>query len=149
MCTDTRSMKDVYENRAAKASHVISENCGNLELMGLLLRDPVVRPHRYSMSRWTREIGIWMGIGADRVKVVTMVLKQDLAVASAGVGVGLVVGLLACGAMNSIQIFGPRTAECLTFYRSFAVVAAYDDSRHVSAARRASHADPIRALRDE
>ncbi len=45
----------------------------------------------YNMARRTNEIGIRMALGAQRRPVIWMVLREVLAMAAAGLGVGLAV----------------------------------------------------------
>ena len=44
----------------------------------------------YLVAQRTHEIGIRLAIGADRMQVLTMVLKQGLTLAGAGIVAGLV-----------------------------------------------------------
>jgi ABC-type antimicrobial peptide transport system permease subunit len=148
---DVRTMQDLYTQRAVKTPNMIAQSVAGLGLMGLILA--VVGLYgliAYSVSRRTREIGIRMAIGADRQKVVQMVLKQGLTLSLAGVGVGLVVSFFACRVLTSalwIATFD-RTNPLLFVAISLpllliTVLATY------APARRASLVDPMRALRDE
>jgi predicted permease len=147
---DTRSMKDVYENRTTKAFQVVSEIIVTLGAVGLLLA--VIGLYgliAYSVSRRTREIGIRMAIGADRLNVVTMVLEQGLILGIVGVGVGLVIGLFACRAINSIQFLNLGRPDVLVFAGVSVLLLLTTTGASYLPAWRASHIDPIRALRDE
>jgi predicted permease len=148
---DVRTMHDLYTKRAVMLPAMITQVVGALGLMGLLLA--VVGLYglvAYSVSRRTREIGIRMAIGADRRKVVWMVLRQGLELGVAGVAVGLVVSVFACRLVTSSLSF-------VTFERVdpliFAVLPLLLVLVTVLAtwapARRASLIDPMRALRDE
>lgn len=55
----------------------------------------------YSVSRRTREIGIRMAIGANRGKVIWMVLNQGLKLGGFGVAAGLAVSVLAVRGLTS------------------------------------------------
>ncbi len=104
----------------------------------------------YSVSRRGREIGIRMAIGADRPKVVRMILRQGFVLGLIGVGVGLILSFFACRAVVSaawVATFDhlnyallPAIAIPLLFITVAATFAP---------ARRASLIDPMRALRDE
>jgi ABC-type antimicrobial peptide transport system permease subunit len=91
-----------------------------------------------------------MAIGADRQKVVGMILKQGLTLSLAGLGAGLVVSFFACRVLTSalwIATFD-RTNPLLFVAISLpllliTLLATY------APARRASLVDPMRALRDE
>jgi len=104
----------------------------------------------YSVSRRTREIGIRMAIGADRSKVVRMVLGQGLKLGAIGVAAGLVVSVAACRAMTSATWFltfdqvNPWIfAAIALLLLAITTLAAWAPARH------ASRIDPMRALRDE
>jgi ABC-type antimicrobial peptide transport system permease subunit len=148
---DTRTMQDVYTQRAVKTPNLIAQSVAGLGLMGLILA--IIGLYglvAYSVSRRTREIGIRMAIGADRQKVVRMVLKQGLKLGTAGVATGLVMSVFACRAVTSavwIASFG--SVSPLVFagialpLLLITVLATY------APARRASLVDPMRALREE
>src|SRR5205823_6189054 len=99
---DVRTMKDVYTQRAVKTPNMIAQSVAGLGVMGLILA--MVGLYgliTYSVSRRTREIGIRMAIGADRMGVVRMVLRQGLALSLIGVVVGLVVSFFVCRVLTS------------------------------------------------
>jgi len=148
---DERTMKDFYSQRAIKTPDMIAQSVAGLGLMGLILAMiGLYGLVAYSVSRRTREIGIRMAIGADRQKVIRMVLKQGLILGSTGVAAGLVISFFACRALTSaiwIASFG-RTSPLI--FAAIAVplliitvLATY------APARRASLIDPMRALREE
>jgi predicted permease len=102
----------------------------------------------YAVARRTSEIGIRMALGARREAVVWMVLQDVLALAIAGLAIGLPVAMGASKLVESI-IFGvkpgdPRAlASALTILLSAALLAGYLPSR------KASKTDPMAALRHE
>ena len=102
----------------------------------------------YSVARRTREIGLRMAIGAAKSNVLTMVLRQGLTLAMAGIVVGgvasvgaarvLAAGMAGLGAPNpAIYLAVPIMLVCLTLAASYIP------------ARRASTIDPLVALRDD
>jgi predicted permease len=148
---DVRTMRDFYNQRAVKTPNMIAESVAGLGLMGLILAMiGLYGLVAYSVSRRTREIGIRMAIGADRQKVIHMVLKQGLKLGVAGIAVGLIISFFVCRAITSqvwIASFEPLNP---LFYAAIAlplllitVLATY------APARRASLVDPMRALREE
>jgi macrolide transport system ATP-binding/permease protein len=147
---DVRSMKDLYIDRAEKTPRLITDTVAWLGFMGLALA--VVGLYgllAHSVGRRTREIGIRMALGADRRQVVRMVMRQAVRLGVAGVAVGLVIGLVAYKAISSSLFFDfghlgilPFVAVSLFLFVTM-MVATYVP------ARRASHIDPMRALRDE
>jgi putative ABC transport system permease protein len=102
------------------------------------------------VSRRSREIGIRMAIGADRQKVIRMVLQQGLVLGSIGVAAGLILSFFACRALTSaIWIASFSHLD----YGVFPVIAAplllVTLLATYGPARRASLIDPMRALREE
>jgi macrolide transport system ATP-binding/permease protein len=147
---DTRSMKDIYENRVVKTSNVINEIVAALGVMGLILA--VIGLYgliAYSVSRRTREIGIRMAIGADRPIVLGMVLRQGLTLGLAGIAVGLPIGILACRAINSIQFLRLGRVGVLPFLAVSVLLLLTTAGATYLPAQRASRVDPMRALREE
>ncbi len=149
---DTRTMEDLYTQRAVKTPDMIVNTVAGLGLMGLILA--MVGLYgliAYSVSRRTREFGIRMAIGADRFMVIRMVLKQGFVLGAIGVGVGLAIGIAACRLVTSGMVWmasfnatNPLLFAAIALpLLGITVLATY------APARRASRIDPMRALRDE
>jgi putative ABC transport system permease protein len=102
----------------------------------------------YGVSRRTHEIGIRMALGASRVELLSMVVRQGMVVALAGAGAGLLGALALTGWIGSL-LYGVAATDPLTFgvvsglLILVAVLASY------LPARRASKIDPLTALRSE
>jgi predicted permease len=102
----------------------------------------------YSVARRTNEIGIRIALGAERPRVIWMVLREVVAMAAVGLAIGLPA---AFGASRLVQSFlfqmKPNDPLALTLAASTllaaAVLAGYVP------AWRASRVDPWTALRDE
>ena len=148
---DTRTMADIYTQRAMKTPRMIAQSVAGLGLMGLLLA--IVGLYglvAYTVSRRTREIGIRMAIGSDRRRVIVMVLRQGFTLGVAGVAAGLVAGVLFCRVLTtSLWIANFDHVNALLFpaialpLLAITVLAAWQP------AWRASRVDPLRALREE
>jgi predicted permease len=102
----------------------------------------------YQVARRTREIGIRMALGALPSAVQSLILREGLATASFGIGVGLLLGValnqLLSSVMYGLQPFDPAVllgAAALFF--SAALVASW------LPARRATKVNPLDALRSE
>jgi predicted permease len=148
---DVRTMHDFFELRAVRTSNIITQVVAGMGLMGLILA--VVGLYglvAYSVSRRTREIGIRMAIGADRRKVVWMVLRQGIQLGVAGVAVGLVLSVFACRLVTSALSFVTfERVDPLIFAVLPLLLLVVTVLATWAPARRASLVDPMRTLRDE
>jgi putative ABC transport system permease protein len=102
----------------------------------------------YMVSRRTQEIGVRMALGAQASHVLSMVLREGVSAAAAGLGLGLGGALLVARLMSSL-LFGVKADDPLTFAAVVALVAAVAALASYLPARRASHVDPMSALRYE
>jgi len=102
----------------------------------------------YAVARRSREVGIRMSLGAEPGQVVGQLVREGMALAGVGAGVGLVLAFLGGQLLQSL-LFGVNAADPVTFLAvpaalmTIALVAAY------LPARRASRVDPVRALKAE
>ncbi|MFN7993631.1 MAG: ABC transporter permease [Bryobacteraceae bacterium] len=102
----------------------------------------------YSVARRTGEIGIRMALGANRAKVVGLVLRGALA----QLGIGLAAGIpaaLAGGRLLASQLYGVKSYDPAILALAASVLALCAVFAGFLPARRASSIDPIRALRIE
>jgi putative ABC transport system permease protein len=100
----------------------------------------------YSVSQRTQEIGIRMAMGAERSRVLTMILGQGLRPIGLGLGLGLL-GALALGRLMADLLFGVQPTDPLCFTGSAAVLLLVSLVACLVPARRATHIEPILALR--
>jgi predicted permease len=149
--SNLRSMQDYYTQRAVKTPNIISESVAGLGSMGLILA--MVGLYgliSYSVSRRRREIGIRMAIGADRQKVIRMVLRQGLVLGSIGVAVGLIVSFFACRTVMTVAWVATFDHLNYALFPAIAIpLLLITLAATYAPARRASLVDPMRALRDE
>jgi ABC-type antimicrobial peptide transport system permease subunit len=102
----------------------------------------------YTVSWRTREIGLRLALGANRLQIAELVLKQGLALAAAGSLLG-VCGAVAASRLMSRFLFETSPLDPLTYtlvpvlFCLLALVAAW------APARRAASVDPMIALREE
>jgi len=102
----------------------------------------------YSVVRRTTEIGVRMALGADRPRVVLMVLRESLVPVLAGLAAGLVVAL-AGSRVLSAMLFGVEPNDARTLLGSAALLLATALLAAWLPSRRASRVEPMSALRCE
>jgi ABC-type antimicrobial peptide transport system permease subunit len=102
----------------------------------------------YLTSRRVPEIGVRMALGANARDVLWLVLRQSLGMISAGVGVGMAAALAAGRVLQGL-VDGMRPIEPSTFALTISVLVVAALFASFVPARRASHVDPLRALRQE
>jgi putative ABC transport system permease protein len=100
----------------------------------------------YSVAQRTQEVGIRVALGASAREVVTMVMRQGLRLAAAGLAIGLILSFLLKGVLRGLLVgvsaTDPATlAVTALLLLLVAVIASY------LPARRAARVDPMVALR--
>jgi len=146
---NVRTFSSFYEQRAIAVAMTLMQTVATMGLLGLTLAlIGLYGLIAYSVSRRTKEIGIRMAIGANRMEVLRMVLRQGFILAAAGILVGGAISV-AVARMLAIGLAGLGTPNPITYVvvpialLLITLVACYIP------ARRASLIDPIRALRYE
>ena len=102
----------------------------------------------YAVARRTGEIGIRMALGAQRGKVIWMVLREVLVLASVGLALGLVTAWETAHFVASF-LFGIKPNDPLSIGLSIAVLVAAAVAAGYAPAWRAARIDPMVALRHE
>jgi putative ABC transport system permease protein len=102
----------------------------------------------FSVAQRTREIGLRMALGADAGLVLRGVLRQGLALAAAGIGLGLL-GSLALQRVVGGMLYGVTATDPLTLAGVSVLMALAAGAAALVPARRATRVDPMEALRAE
>jgi predicted permease len=102
----------------------------------------------YSVQQRKQEFGIRMALGADRSRMLRMVLEQGLKLAGFGVTLGLMLAYGVTRVLASL-LFGVKASDPLTFAVAAATLAAVAVLAAYIPARRATIVDPAVALRYE
>ncbi len=102
----------------------------------------------YIVAQRTREIGVRIALGAERLHVRRMVLRQALALCLGGVGIGLVAAAASTRLMASM-LYGVSPLDPATFAAVGGVLCAVALVASWVPARRAAGVDPVTALRAE
>ncbi len=142
------SMRDVIaDSRGGNA--IFIELIGTFAMLALLLSAVgIYGVVAFSVSRRTHEIGIRMALGAERRRVVWLILKQGALLSALGSGIGLVLALPISSLLASIfpglPAIGPLIPIVVSLLVALvALLASYIPARH------AAHIDPLMALRYE
>jgi predicted permease len=120
---------------------------GALGLVGLLLAMVgVYGVISYAASQRTHEIGVRMALGASRVDILKMILRQGLFLIGGGVIAGLVLTFLAGRGLNSLLV-GVSGSDPLTLALASLLLATVGFLASFIPARRALNVEPLKALR--
>jgi putative ABC transport system permease protein len=102
----------------------------------------------YSVTQRSRELGIRMALGAARGRVLALVVTQGMALAGAGIAIGLAAAFGLTRLLTS-QLFGVGATDPATFTLVSALLVAIALLATLLPAMRATRVDPVVALRDE
>ena len=102
----------------------------------------------YSTAQRTREIGIRMALGARRVTVVGLILREVLMLAGGAVAVTIPLAMLATRTVRS-ELFGVSVADPAVYGAGILIICVVAALAGFIPARRAATVDPARALRTE
>jgi putative ABC transport system permease protein len=102
----------------------------------------------YSVEQRTREIGIRMALGAERVAVLRLIVGQGARLAVIGIALG-VCGAFGISRLMAGLLYGISATDPLTYAALAAVLATVAIGACAVPARRAVRVDPAVALRAE
>jgi putative ABC transport system permease protein len=102
----------------------------------------------YSVSQRTAEIGVRVALGADTRDVISLVLREGVAIAAAGVAIGLPAAYATSRTFATL-LFGVKPTDLFTYVTSAVGLIAVALAASYGPARRAARVDPIVALHAE
>jgi ABC-type antimicrobial peptide transport system permease subunit len=102
----------------------------------------------YSTEQRTREIGVRLALGAQRLNVVLVVVREMAVIAAIAVIVALP-SIVALARLFRSQLYGVTTFDPLTLAAAIAVTAVMVALAAAFPARRAAAVEPMQALRAE
>jgi putative ABC transport system permease protein len=100
----------------------------------------------YLVSQRTQEIGVRMALGAQRSRVMAMIMSEGLSVTLTGAVIGAVLGL-ALLRVGQSMLFGVRSSDPVALVGAAVVLLGVAAIACFFPARRAARIDPMRALR--
>ena len=102
----------------------------------------------YTVARRTPEIGLRMAVGAERIRVVKMVMRGAIIQIALGLAIGIPVALV-CVRFVKAQLYEITSADPNIVLGAIATVMAAACVAGIIPARRAASIDPVHALRSE
>jgi predicted lysophospholipase L1 biosynthesis ABC-type transport system permease subunit len=99
----------------------------------------------YGISRRTAELGLRMALGAERASVLTMVLREALAVVLIGAAVGAPLAFAAARSVGTL-LYGVPPADVLSYAGAAVVLVTVSAVAAYLPAYRASRIEPLAAL---
>ena len=100
----------------------------------------------YSVARRTKEIGIRLALGARPARVLTLIMRQGLVVAGAGLTLGCLLAAVV-GATTGSVLYGVRASDPVSWVGASALLLAVSAVANIVPAWRASKVEPSQALR--
>ena len=143
-----RTMEQVYRESMARSSFtlvMLAVAGGMALLLGIVGIYGVIS---YSVSQRTREMGIRIALGAPQTALKGMVVRHGMLLAAIGVAIGLASAAALTRILTSL-LFEISPVDPLTYSAVSAVLLAAAAAASYVPAHRASHVNPIVALRAE
>ena len=102
----------------------------------------------YSVSRRTHEIGVRISLGASRMDVLRLIVREGMALALLGSGVGLC-GAIVLSRLMTKLLYGVVPTDPVTFVAVASLLTGVALTATFIPARRATRVDPMVSLRCE
>lgn len=100
----------------------------------------------YNVAQRAREIGVRSALGAQVRDIVVLVVRQSMAIAGAGVGIGLLASFWLTAALQTF-LYGVTARDAATFAAVAAILLLVAALATIVPARRAARVDPVKVLR--
>jgi len=146
--TGIQSMEELFEKGAAQprfTTYLLGGLAGTALLLAIVGIYGVIA---YSVAERTQEMGIRIALGADGRDILRLVMRHGMALAAAGIAIGLAAALALTRLMATL-LYRVSVTDPATFvvgpmlFLAIAALASYVP------ARRAMRVDPVIALRSE
>jgi predicted permease len=146
--SDMRTLDDQLNRRLSNERLLSFLSVGFAFLASLLAVIGLHGVLSFVVARRTREIGIRIALGADKGRVIRLIIWEMLPVILIGLAAGVITGLL-CGRFVESQLFGVKAADPLVFAIGVAVLLTASILAAFIPAWRASRIDPMASLRHD
>jgi len=145
---DVRTMDEVRDISVAERRMTMTLLAAFAAMALLLAAVGIYGVISYTVTQRTQEIGIRMALGAQRGAVLSMVIRQALGLAAAGVLIGGAGALLLTRLMDNL-LYGVRPTDPLTFFTVAVLLTLVAAAAATLPGLRATRVDPVVALRAE
>ena len=140
---------DDYVSASIADRKFISILCGVFAGVGLLLAVVgLFGVMSYTVAQRTHELGVRVAVGAKKLDILQLILRQGMAMTFAGIAIGLV-GTFGISRVLTSQLFGIKPTDPLTFIGVAVLLAGVALAACYLPAHRATRVDPMVALRYE
>jgi putative ABC transport system permease protein len=146
--TDMRTLDDQLNMRVSNERLLSFLSVGFALLASLLAVIGLHGVLTLVVARRTREIGIRIALGADKGRVIRLIMREMVPVIIFGIAAGMITGLL-CGRFVESQLFGVKAADPAVFVIGVAILLTASLAAAFLPAWRASRIDPMASLRHE
>lgn len=144
--TSIRSMEAIVSQSLARRSFTMTLLAIAAALALVLSAVGIYGVISYVVAQRRGEIGIRMALGAQASTVRTLVVRQSLTIALAGIAIGLIASLAAMRVLGTL-LFGVSPTDPLSLFLATLVLLVLAAAASYSPATRASRVDPAEALK--
>jgi predicted permease len=145
---DVRTMKDQVRSTLMN-ERTLAQLAGGFSVLALVLASiGIYGMMSYTVNARTGEIGLRMALGAPTSQVFSRVLREAFWLTSTGIILGLVLSLW-LARFTKVMLYGIGNADPFAVGGTALILMSVSLVAAFSPARRASHTDPIRALRHD
>ncbi|MEP6938095.1 MAG: ABC transporter permease, partial [Chthoniobacterales bacterium] len=141
-------MTDLLANQLAQPRFNMMLLCAFAGVAMVLAAVGIYGVIAYSVAQRTKEIGIRMALGAQRIDMLRMVLRQSLGLVLVGITIGIVAALAATRLLGSL-LYGVGANDLTTYGAVVLLLGGAALLASYLPARRAMKVDPMIALRYE
>jgi len=146
--TEVATISDLLYESIAQPRFYTSLLAGLAICAALLAAVGIYGVVAYSVVQRAGEIGIRMALGANAASTVRLIVRQAMTVVAIGVVIGMV-GAVGMARLIEGLLYGIETTDPVTYVAVGLIVIAIGTLAAAIPARRATHIDPVDALRQE